>query len=139
MTLKSEQFKIPSDLREGWGFTSDESSANENGYYTMYASDGSESIFIIDGETMKIKDSVMVTDQNHKFVSRINELEFVDGFIYANVWYTYRLLKINPATGQVVKEWDLYNLEQAEKNFQMKEKSRYKGDCLNGIAYDSNS
>lgn len=62
MTLKSEQFKIPSDLREGWGFTSDESSANENGYYTMYASDGSESIFIIDGETMKIKDSVMVTD-----------------------------------------------------------------------------
>jgi len=105
----------------------------------MYASDGSESIFIIDGETMEVTSSVMVTDKNNRFVSRINELEFVDGFIYANVWYTRRLLKINPATGQVVKEWDLFELEQAEKNFQMKEKTRYKGDCLNGIAYDPNS
>ena len=54
MTILPKRFEIPSDLLEGWGFTADESSANENGYYTMYASDGTAQIFVIDGETMRV-------------------------------------------------------------------------------------
>jgi len=67
----------------------------------------------------------------------INELEFVEGFIYANIWYKDMLVKIDPSSGRVVKQWDLSALMLTEKAFQDAEKQGYRGDCLNGIAYDS--
>ena len=48
---------------------------------------------------------------------KINELEFIDGYIYANVWYVDTLLKIDPQTGTVVKQWDLSILMQTESRF----------------------
>lgn len=63
----------------------------------MYCSDGTENIFVIDGETMEVIDKITVLDpKTNSHVRRINELEWVDGFIYANVWYRDILLKINP-------------------------------------------
>lgn len=89
-------------MREGWGLTADEKSVNENGYYRMYASDGSYKVFEIDGETMEVMRTIRVKDKGGKYINQVNELEFIDGFIYANVWYKDILLKIDPADGKVV-------------------------------------
>ena len=98
--------------------TADESSVNKNGFYTMYLSDGSQHIFIVDGETMTVTNKISVWDPvSSSFVNRINELEWVDGFIYANVWYKNILLKIDPKTGHIVKRWDLNSLEDTENRF----------------------
>ena len=48
----------------------------------------------------------------------MNELEYVDGFIYANVWYKDLLLKIDPTSGNIAKQWDISSLELAELAFQ---------------------
>ena len=54
----------------------------------MYTSDGSSKIHKIDGESMTVVDVINVTDPlTGRNVIRINELEWVDGFIYANIWY----------------------------------------------------
>jgi len=104
MSILSKSFVIPSQLKEGWGMTADESKVNSNGFYTMYASDGSYHIFVIDGETMKVTNTLNVRDTvSNTYVSRINELEYANGFIYANVWYKDILLKIDPTSGSIVK------------------------------------
>ena len=70
----------------------------------MYASDGTANIYVLDGETMTVIDTITVRDQKtNRKVIRINELEWVDGFIYANVWYKNVLLKIDPSTGYIVQ------------------------------------
>ena len=103
----------------------------------MYCSDGSANIYVLDGETMQVIDTIRVFDPvTNKSVRRINELEWVNGFIYANVWYKDILLKIDPNDGEIVQQWDLTPLMKAEKSYQTTKLGRYKGDCLNGIAYD---
>ena len=53
---------------------------------------------------MTVIDTITVRDQKtNRKVIRINELEWVDGFIYANVWYKNVLLKIDPSTGYIVQ------------------------------------
>lgn len=50
-------------------------------------------------------------------MTQVNELEFIDGFIYANVWYEDILLKIDPSDGKVVRQWDLTALMRTERDF----------------------
>ena len=67
---------------------------------------------------MTVTDSISVVDPSTGLqVDRINELEFVNGYIYANVWYKDILIKIDPQNGHIVKEWDIHSLEIAEKAF----------------------
>jgi len=75
---------------------------------------------------------IHVTDGESK-VNELNELEFVDGFIYANIWQTHFIVKIDPVTGKVVGRIDLSSLGQ--------EISKFNGsfDVLNGIAYEKKS
>ena len=61
--------------------------------------------------------TIKVIDSNHNAVNNVNELEFVDGYIYANVWYKNVLLKIDPNTGIIVNEWNLEKLAKAEFSF----------------------
>ena len=63
-------------------------------------------------------------------VTRLNELEYVQGEIYANVWQTDRIARISPETGQVVGWIDLEGLLSAEDRTEPV-------DVLNGIAYDA--
>lgn len=85
-------------------------------------------------------DKIQVKDPlTGKVYTKINELEFVDGSIYANVWYSDTLLKIDPKSGQVQKEWDISSLELTELTFQEAKIGYYEGDTLNGIAYDKSS
>ena len=68
--------------------------------------------------------------RNGKKADNLNELEYVDGFIYSNVWYENNILKIDANTGLVVEVFDLSSL------WPMRERVSTSADCLNGIAYD---
>jgi len=104
---------------EGWGLTHDGT------HYIM--SDGTPVLRWLDPETFDVTRTVTVADGGRP-VSRLNELEYIDGTIYANVWQTDRVVIIAPDTGRVVGRIDLSGLLTAAE--------RRLADVLNGIAYD---
>jgi glutamine cyclotransferase len=106
---------------EGWGITHDGS--------RLIMSDGSATLFVWDPETLQEIGRIDVRDQNGP-VARLNELEYINGLIYANVWQTDRIAIIQPDTGRVVGWIDLAGLLKPEDRSS-------KVDVLNGIAYDA--
>lgn len=107
---------------EGWGLTTD------NQYLIM--SDGTEKLIYLDTATFKPVKTLRVKEGD-RYVTKLNELEYMDGFILANQWETNRILKIDPATGNVVGILDLTPLAREAK-------MDYPGaDVLNGIAWHS--
>ena len=111
------EFSYPT---EGWGIAYDGKS--------LVMSDGSAKIFYLDPKTQKGLGSVTVTDGGRP-VERLNELEFVKGELWANVWQTDRIARINPETGKVTGWIDLTGLLRPEARGP-------EGDVLNGIAWD---
>ncbi|HEX9513282.1 MAG TPA: glutaminyl-peptide cyclotransferase [Puia sp.] len=117
---KTGEFTIP--VKEGWGMTTDGTN--------LIMSDGSSNISYVDPVTFRLVKIVGVTDNNGP-VSNINELELINGFLYANQWQTNYILKIDPSSGKVVGRLDLTSLVNEARN-------KYgASDTLNGIAYDS--
>jgi len=106
---------------EGWGLTHN---ATE-----LVMSDGSGQLRFLDPKTMMEKRRLLVTDAGI-VVRDLNELEWVNGEIYANVWQTNFIARISPATGHVVGWIDLTGLLSVEDQ-------RRGADVLNGIAYDA--
>ncbi len=106
---------------EGWGLTTDG--------HDLFISDGSAEIRVLDAGTFGEKRRIKVRDGN-KRIDQLNELEFVDGEIYANIWHSDRIARISPQTGQVVGWIDLTGLLGP---FYQREPEA----VLNGIAYDS--
>ena len=104
---------------EGWGLAYD----GEN----LIMSDGTSRLTWRDPETFDIVTSVTVTLQGSR-VQRLNELEYVDGEIWANVWMTENILRIDPKTGKVTGVVDCRGLLTPEE--------RQGADVLNGIAYN---
>lgn len=114
---------------EGWALTHDGES--------LIASTGSSNLQLLDPNTLQVKKTLHVTDQNGP-VDNINELEYVDGFIYANQFMTNNILKINAQTGRVVAKADLTDIfAQGGKVFNPALLPDPNEDVLNGIAYDS--
>ncbi|MEO8809126.1 MAG: glutaminyl-peptide cyclotransferase [Rhodanobacter sp.] len=107
---------------EGWALTRDTKH--------IYMSDGSSVLRILDPDTLKATGSIMVTADGVP-VTNLNELEWVDGEIYANVWLTNRIARIDPATGHVVGWIDLTGL------FDVNTLPAPGNDVLNGIAWDA--
>lgn len=103
---------------EGWGLTN-------NGKELIY-SDGSDKLHFIAPDTARIRQSIAVTEQGHP-VTLLNELEWIDGSIWANVWQSNRIVIINPDTGEVTASIDLSGLLPASEY-------RPGTDVLNGIA-----
>lgn len=112
------QFSYPT---EGWGITFD-------GKH-LIMSDGTSTLYRWDAQTMEEVGRIEVTDQGEP-VMRLNELEIVKGEIWANIWQTDRIARIDPATGQVAGWIDLAGLLSAEDRVRPV-------DVLNGIAYDA--
>ena len=106
---------------EGWGLTNDGKE--------IYMSDGSPQIRVWDPATLKETRRITVNDGNRQ-ITALNELEFVRGELYANVWQTDRIARISPADGKVLGWIDLAGiLPKAEHP---------ESDAvLNGIAYDA--
>ncbi len=105
---------------EGWGLTND-------GEYLIKSS-GSEYIEFINPLTFKVVKSIAVCD-NIGVIKNINELEYHDGVIYANVWTSNFILKIDAKTGQVLSRVDCSKLYDLLGNLS-------EVDVLNGIAID---
>lgn len=108
---------------EGWGLTYD-------GKY-LVMSDGSAYLSFRDPETFKIIKTIQVQDKGTP-ITQLNELEFIEGYICANVWYKDYIVVIHPETGTVVGRIELYNLKSQLTN-------PAQADVLNGIAYRSDN
>ncbi len=106
---------------EGWGLTHDGD--------RLIMSDGTSNLYFVDPETFEIQDRVVVHSVDRP-VTELNELEYINGEVYANVWQTNGIVRIDPATGEVVGYIDLTGLHKAENQTGGE-------DVLNGIAYDS--
>ncbi len=104
---------------EGWGLTDDGQS--------LIMSNGSNQIRFLHPETLQIQRTISVTD-NDRPVNMLNELEFIKGEIFANIWLTDRIARIDPASGRVTGWINLAGLLTPEE--------RNRADVLNGIAYD---
>jgi len=118
-TLKLEKtFAYDKDI-EGWGMTND-------GKY-IYQTDKTEKIWRMDPETQKMIDYVNVYSGSNKIPS-INELEWINGKIYTNVWQKDAIAIVNPATGAVEGILDMSGLRKLVKNSE--------AEVLNGIAYN---
>ena len=114
---KTGEFSIPD---EGWGLTTDGTH--------LILSDGTSTLSFINPETMSIENTVKVTYDGEE-ITRINELEYIDGWVYANIWQTDQIAIIDPTTGEVASWIDLTGLRE--------ELDTTTGiDVLNGIAYD---
>lgn len=107
---------------EGWGITNDGKQ--------LIVSDGSPNLFFWDPETLKEIGKVTVTDQGIP-IANLNELEYIKGEIYANIWQTDRIARIDPKTGKVNSWIDLSGILKPEDI-----PSDAQPDVLNGIAYD---
>lgn len=106
---------------EGWGLCNDGKQ--------LYMSDGTERITKRNPENFSIVETIEVSDDNGP-IHNINELEFVDGLIYANIWQTNAVVVIQPETGKVLATINASELATLGQNG---------GDVLNGIAYSSSN
>lgn len=119
--LQGKQLKNFRYSGEGWGLTSDGVS--------LYMSDGTSDIYKLNPETFQREGKITVTLRG-EVVDYINELEWIDGKIWANVYTTDYIMIINPTTGAVEGVVDCENLlPEADQNENT--------DVLNGIAYDA--
>lgn len=106
---------------EGWGLTHDSKN--------LILSDGTATLRFFDPTTFKETRSITVKDHG-KPVTQLNELEYIHGLIYANIWHADRIARISPTTGTVLGWIDLGGLLPAS------ERSNNES-VLNGIAYDA--
>ncbi len=121
---KKETFELLREFsypKAGWGIT------NDGKHLIM--SDGTQKLYFLDTETFQQLRHIEVYDRGVS-VWGLNELEYIEGQIYANVWPTERIARISPKTGQVLGWIDLRGL-LTEQDYVMQV------DVLNGIAYDN--
>jgi glutaminyl-peptide cyclotransferase len=103
---------------EGWGLCWDGTH--------LVMSDGSDELFFRNPTTFEVERRVHVTRSGHE-VRMLNELECVDGLVYANIWQTDRIARIDPESGRVTGWIDASGL--------LTEEERYDADVLNGITW----
>ncbi|HEV2667719.1 MAG TPA: glutaminyl-peptide cyclotransferase [Blastocatellia bacterium] len=108
---------------EGWGLTRDA--------HSLIMSDGSSRIRFLDPDTFEVKRLITVRDSGRD-VLQLNELEYIKGEIYANIWMNDRIARIDPQSGKVNAWIDLSGILPPEARPDP-------GAVLNGIAYDEAS
>lgn len=108
------------ELNEGWGLAND----GKN----LYLSDGTAGIRILDPQTFKQVRRIRVKS-GPRPIEKLNELEFVDGELWANIWYSDRIARISPENGEVLGWIDAAHLYPLSKR-------PTREHVLNGIAYD---
>jgi glutamine cyclotransferase len=113
----TDQFSYPT---EGWGLTHDGKQ--------LIMSDGSSTLYFLDPGSYRVVDQITVTRDGQEVV-RLNELEYILGEVFANIWQTDMIIRINPENGEVQGEINMSGILPAfERTAQT--------DVLNGIAYD---
>jgi glutaminyl-peptide cyclotransferase len=112
------QFSYPT---EGWGLTHDGE--------RLIMSDGTSTLYFRDPFSFEQTGQIAVL-QGDKPVANLNELEYINGEVYANIWQSGRIARIDPQSGQITAWIDLSGLLSAE------DRGGRRVDVLNGIAYD---
>jgi glutaminyl-peptide cyclotransferase len=118
-----DSFKLTGEFSydgEGWGLTHDE--------HSLIMSDGTNRIRFLDPASFKVVRTIEVYDHTAP-LTQLNELEYIKGEIYANIYQTDRIVRIDPQTGKILGWIDLRGLLDADQYNQPV-------DVLNGIAYD---
>lgn len=115
-----EQLRTFNYQTEGWGLTADGSA--------LILSDGTNTLYWLDPGTMQVVRQVNVSYQGQS-VDYLNELEFINGLIFANIYLTDTIVAVNPDDGNVVSLIDLTGLRPEQNR-------AVQGEVLNGIAYD---
>jgi glutamine cyclotransferase len=119
---------------EGWGVTHDSA--------RLYISDGSDKLYVVSPLDLKLQRVISVSD-NAGPVNNLNELEWVDGSIYANRWQYDHIVRIDPATGMVTGRLDLTDLLKRNSRTDLSyltqpgSAGEINGAVLNGIAWDA--
>jgi glutaminyl-peptide cyclotransferase len=106
---------------EGWGLTHDDSQ--------LIMSDGTAYLRFLDPKSFRVIRRVHVVDESDRSVDNLNELEYIHGEIYANIWQTDKIVRISPRTGKILGWIDLTGIVD-------KRELQGSGAVLNGIAYD---
>ena len=114
---------LPRGMLEGWGLTTD-------GAGLLYASDGSSTLHVLDAQTLEVTRRIPVSVGGRP-LRNINDLQFVRGEIWANVWREDKLACIDPTSGDVRAFVDLSPLLTDEERSKLGME-----ECLNGLAYD---
>jgi len=107
---------------EGWSLTTDGKD--------LIMSDGTNKLTFINPDNLK-QERILNVTENGIPQDSLNELEYIKGFIYSNIWMSNYIVKINPANGKVAGKLDLSSLTAEARN------KNPRADVLNGIAYDS--
>ncbi len=107
---------------EGWGLTHDSKA--------LIMSDGSAVLRFLDPSSFRETRRLTVRDSNARPVKDLNELEYVHGEIYANIWHQEKIIRISPQSGRVLGSIDLSGLLNPDEHSDPEA-------VLNGIAYDS--
>ncbi|MDP4619754.1 MAG: glutaminyl-peptide cyclotransferase [Sediminibacterium sp.] len=123
---KEKEFYWP---YEGWGLTHNDTA--------LIVSTGGSDIYIVDPNTFAIKKTIGVYN-NYGYVGDINELEYVDGKIFANIYGQNEVVVIDPATGQIINNINFSNL-LAQAGVKYDPTTIDVGNVLNGIAYQAKS
>jgi len=117
---KIRDFSIPGN--EGWGLTNDGTN--------LIMSDGTNFISYLNPDSLKVIKRISVT-KNGSVQDNLNELEYINGYLYANIWTSNTIVKIEPGTGKIVGILDLTVLAEEAKEI-------HSGSAeMNGIAWDS--
>lgn len=111
----------------GWGATQEGWGLTHNGH-SLIMSDGTSQIRFLDPETFQVQRTINVLDEGRS-VRQLNELEYIKGELFANIWQTDRIARIDLQTGRVTGWVNLAGLLKAEDRTRPV-------DVLNGIAYD---
>ncbi|SHK04260.1 glutaminyl-peptide cyclotransferase [Epilithonimonas mollis] len=118
-----KEFDYPKEIAEGWGMTND----GKN----LIVSDGTKFIYFLNPENPSQIVRTIAVASNTEGYDQINELEYHNGSIYANVWQKPIILQINPANGEVTGIMDFTNI--------VKQNTTGNDDVLNGIAFKGNN
>lgn len=125
-TMKQESiFSFPA--QEGWGLTN-------NGTHLIF-SDGSNKVYFMDPATQAIVKQLTVNDERGP-VYRINELELINGFIYANIWQADVIVKIDTTTGRVAGRVDMNTIRE-QGGIPPNMNNEEMPETMNGIAFDA--
>ncbi|MEM7474474.1 MAG: glutaminyl-peptide cyclotransferase [Planctomycetota bacterium] len=108
---------------QGWGLANDGK--------LLYMSDGTNTLRVVDPRNFKVLKRLRVKD-GRRSIDNLNELEFIDGFLYANIWYEDYIAKIDPKTGKIVAWVDCTGVYPANTRPDREH-------VLNGIAWDKDS
>ena len=126
-------------MKSGWGLTSDGKS--------LIATDGGDILFYINPDTMQVEQKVRtfeIKGGSKSYQNNINELEFVGGYVWANIWGSNDIIKIDAKTGQISRRYDMSELKwfnDIEREL-MESRGHHwstweiQQNVLNGIAYN---